>query len=60
MTKGGAKEGPEPRETQREGRDQGSETRYYLELSDVCRSYRFVYVLSLIYLSFALSLEPVY
>ena len=52
--------GIRPRETQREGRDQGAETRYYLELSDVCRSYRFVYVLLLIYLSVVLSLEPVY
>ena len=60
MTKGWAKEGPEPREIQREGRDQGSETRLYLELFDVCRSYRLVYVLSLIHLFSALSLEPVY
>ena len=60
MSKGWAKEGPEPREIQREGRVQGSETRLYLELFDVCRSYRLVYVLSLIHLFSALSLEPVY
>ena len=60
MTKGGAKEGSYQERPKEKGETKAQRARYYLELSDVCWSYRFVYVLSLIYLSVVLSLEPLY
>ena len=60
MTKGGTKEGSDQERPKEKGGTKAQRARYYLELSDVCWSYRFVYVLSLIYLSVVLSLEPLY